>query len=110
LKDITKEVMANYDFYARDDGGIYPMIYDDEYHCVCFIVSDNDGREIMFSITDDHVYYSSEYGEAERRRKTLGGEIFALRHGDDDWSIVCSIEKGVLVNRLGYGIFIKKVK
>lgn len=34
--------------------------------------------------------------------KEKGYHFYAMRHGDNDWSLPLSIEKGVLVNYFGY--------
>ena len=59
-------------------------------------------------IVNSDVYYASELYEAKKKADEVGGVVFAIRHGDNDWSTAVSIEESVLVNRLGYGIFIKK--
>jgi hypothetical protein len=121
VTDFMKAVERDYDFYDKTTSEFRSISFHDEkehtiegeirhYREVCFAKR----KDVVQPINDEYVYYqysdaSRVIGYLARERMGTGFIILGFRHSENDWSIATTIEKDVVANKLGWGIFTRKV-
>lgn len=112
IDQFMQDIRRDYLFYDRVSKKFCPIGFNEEtttndegeenhYEEVCFL-----NYITIQPIHDEHVYL--KHSEAEEAMNNLPPDnykILAFRHPDNDWTYACTIEKTVLVNKLGWGIF-----
>lgn len=120
VTDFMKAVQRDYHFYDKTTGEFQPISFHDEkehtaeseirhYREVCFAKC----ADVVQPINDEYVFYNhSDAVEAMAKLASItlnvGFIILGFRHCENDWSTATTIERKVRVNRLGWGIFVRK--
>ena len=121
VTDFMKAIQRDYLFYDKTTNEFRSISFYDEkertaegevrhYREVCFAKR----PDVVQPINDEYVYY--QFVDAEEKLRELSKNcydsinfiILGFRHSENDWSTAISIEKSLLVNRLGWGIFMRK--
>jgi hypothetical protein len=125
VSPFMREIQKDYVMYDREFDEFHPIVFsegdyimdegEEEEETIDFQEVCLWNGEALETIIDDHVY--PKYHEAlevfERLSEKIphdkeGIKILMFRHGDRDWGTACTIEPSVVVNKLGYGIFVRK--
>lgn len=120
VTDFMKAVQRDYLFYDKTTEEFRSISFYDEkertiegevrhYREVCFAKS----TDVTQPINDEYVYY--QHVDAVEAMAKLAPRvldsyftILAFRHSENDWSTATTIEKKAMVNRLGWGIFVRR--
>ncbi len=132
VDDYMREVRNKYLLWDKEYGGAHEIVFTEgQYTMECDDPCDRvrDFQEVCFwngeqeeAVIDDHVYYNRDEAEsaAKRIRRNLLGwrrhlkqnkdavVVLAFRHGDNEMGNACTIEPSVMVNRLGWAVFVRR--
>ena len=127
VNQFMREIQDKYLFYDLVDTEFYPIVFIDEedYQEVCFRAGDD-----LLTITDEHTFYelddartagtyiamnmgidSTAWGNAQFDYvRDAPIQVLAFRHKDEHQFAgpAYKIERHVTVNRVGFGVFVRK--
>jgi len=117
INETMKDMQENWYFSPAGTLKIYTIYFDmweNERELLKEIIFMGDNGE--YAITNEHVHHT--YAQAEAHAYNLADhlnidpekdiKILSVRHNDSDWSIAMTLENDVVVNRLGYAVFVNR--
>ncbi len=135
VTDFMREIQSKYLFWDMVHGGAHEIVYTEGQYTMEDADPDDRVRyfeEVAFwngeqleSVNDEHVYYDRD--NAMQAAAVIRGNllkaigrgthkelnpapvwVLAFRHSDSEWGNAYSIEPSVWVNKLGWGVFVRR--